>query len=397
MTAKRAPRPHGAEQSCIAMRLPMEGEPPHKGVLVHAKRIFETEMRGRNKVQCRAVRDRPYCCSGGSPVTLVIRQDGSHHFRHNAKPGGAEKNGTEAALSAGTCGCSEEHLLAQKLILEHANSLCVHTWHSCQKHVAARWNAPAPVYACMEKQATHDDRRVRYDTVLRSRSTDERLKVIEVRHKHATDPSTRPPDSIEVSASQVIAESEKVVAARQANAATLLILHNLWVDDSPCAECAEEAKAREVAKRAEAERARIKEAERAETERVRRVQAERAESAKRAEAERVRRVQAERAQEERRRRAAEREAADEAARAAAERAEADHRQKMELERKRQAARDAYELKPTPGYSATVRGITIENLFNSEDTQEEIAARRAARMAREAQAREAREARRRRRR
>ena len=271
----------------VAMRLPMEGDSEGVPVVVDANDVYEREMRGRSEMEQRAVRNRPYCCSNGSKMMIVICKARGNHFRHYSDA--ADHGATGSASACGGCGCSEEHLTAQRLIVDNVRRLKVMTWRRCRKHVAETWSNRAS-YAVMEKSSRFNGRRVRYDTAIYCSSTNRLIKIIEVRKTSKTDPGTRPDFTSEVHSAHVISQFD---IAGQGD----VILHDLFVDPSPCPECerraAEERK--ETARMEEERRAAEERKETARMEEYRRAEVARQKEYRRAEVarrEEYRKVQA---------------------------------------------------------------------------------------------------------
>lgn len=396
---------HVEGDSCVALRLPLEGDPHGVPVVVHASVVFEHEMKGQPAHVCKAVRMRPYCCSGGSKLMIVVRKDGGHHFRHYPVEVNRTDSSTPREGNIGGCNCSEDHLIAQRLLVENIDRIEVQTWSVCKKHVAEAWSNKRAC-ASLEKAAIYNGRRVRYDVVVRDYLTNACLKVFEVRHKSKTDPSNRPTGSVEVDASHVISQCRKSVDGQP------IVLHNLFVDDRSCAVCeAEEAarmeqRAAEAAARAErdrienerrvaeaaafAERERVRMAEwkagaaaRAEAARVRnealRIEKEKQEALKaeqrrvaRAEEERLRALEDERRERQRIRRK-EREEREEKERMA-------KAEKAEKERLREEKRNSFTISPTVGFSVRI-GDGRPSCKEWPKTQEEVEAARRERMER----------------
>ena len=137
------------------------------------------------------------------------------------------------------------------------------TWYNCGKHAAPEWRPPQGAGVVLEETSRHNGKLVRYDAVVYNEGT--RIKVIEVKHTHGTDPNDRPGGTVELRA-------DAVVKGYTADAGTV------YVDNCMtelCPEC-EEAKAAQERWRIEEERARQEAIETADAfARVRREAAER--------------------------------------------------------------------------------------------------------------------------
>ena len=367
---------HNEGNSCVALRLPLEGDRHGVPVVVHASTVFEHEMKDQSACVRKAVRKRPYCCSGGSKLMIVIRKDGGHHFRHYTKVEvDKTESGVPSAGNFGGCNCSEEHLIAQRLLVENIHRIEVQTWNVCKKHVAATWSNERAC-ASLEENATYNGRRVRYDVVARDRVTDARLKVFEVRHTHKTDPNNRPTGSVEVDASHVIAQCGKSVDGQYP-----IVLHNLFVDDRSCSVCEAEELARMEMERLRNEQRRVARAEEerlhvlAEKERLH-VLAEKERLHVLAEKKRLARMQRERLRNEQ----------QEASKAEQDRAARAEEERLHVLAEKERVRverlvPSVTISPTVGFSVRIGDGSAEHCKEWVTVQEEIDAARSERMER----------------
>jgi len=225
------------KKQCVAMRLRTSGESNENPVVVYAQEIYDNEMVNKTKQEQDRVRGRPYCCSHGGTLVLAAGKIRRPYFRHKCEGVTSATNSSAVESGNNGCGCSEDHLEAQRLLVKHINNVKVETWKACKCHYAAPWQVGAPSHARLEKSDVYNGKRVRYDVVVYDDATRERVKVIEVMKTSKTDQETRPVGSLEVRTTDVIIAADRYDKHNHG-----FVLHNLFVDKTHCQQCEEERK-----------------------------------------------------------------------------------------------------------------------------------------------------------
>ena len=194
-----------ATRARVVYRLPVADAPCRE--LVEATQFGRMVDRcGREQAMAGGLR-----CEQGCPMTFVrshVRAgtEVNAHFSHLPQTVGAAEHGNGAsALAQATCGCSDEHLYAQHLLVRHVRAIKVCRFKSCGRCVEYTYGPRPDAHAELEVTGRNaQGKSIRSDVAVTS-PRGSRIATLEVRRSHATDPASR--DGVvyyEVSAEHVI-------------------------------------------------------------------------------------------------------------------------------------------------------------------------------------------------
>ena len=190
-------------RSRVVYRLPVHGGPQRELVEATEFAALVDEF-GRKHAMAGGLR-----CENGCPMTFVCEHSRGDaevraHFSHLPQAAGLAPS--EAAAPGGgaaPCGCSEEHMYAQYLLVEHAPRIRICRFKSCGKCVEYAFGPCPDAFAEIEVSARNaHGELIRSDVALyvaAPRASDtgaggQKIATFEVRKTHATDPASRAGD-----------------------------------------------------------------------------------------------------------------------------------------------------------------------------------------------------------